>query len=136
MCRIRSESKSGSYAGRIAPPGIPKTFSAPAHSSDLIRLCAPVTGIPVTRSLMMSKIAVFGAGSWGTAFSIVLADAGNDVAIWGRREQVCEAISSGHENPDYLPGIPLPVSVNASHDPGTVLAGAEVVVLAVPAQSL
>jgi glycerol-3-phosphate dehydrogenase (NAD(P)+) len=84
----------------------------------------------------MSKVAVFGAGSWGTAFSIVLADAGNDVAVWGRRESVCEAISSGHENPDYLPGIPLPVSVSASHDPGTVLAGAEVAVLAVPSQTL
>jgi glycerol-3-phosphate dehydrogenase (NAD(P)+) len=84
----------------------------------------------------MTKVAVFGAGSWGTAFSIVLADAGNDVALWGRREDVCEAISSGHENPDYLPGIPLPVSVTASHDPGTVLAGAEVVVLAVPSQTL
>ena len=84
----------------------------------------------------MSKVAVFGAGSWGTAFSIVLADAGNDVAMWGRREDVCAAISSGHENPDYLPGIPLPASVSASHDPGTVLAGAEAVVLAVPSQTL
>jgi glycerol-3-phosphate dehydrogenase (NAD(P)+) len=84
----------------------------------------------------MTKVAVFGAGSWGTAFSIVLADAGNDVAMWGRRPDVCEAISSGHENPDYLPGIPLPVSVTASHDPDTVLAGAEVAVLAVPSQTL
>ena len=49
-----SESKSGSYAGRIAPPGMPKTFSAPAHSSDLIRLCAPVTGVPVPCSLMIA----------------------------------------------------------------------------------
>lgn len=84
----------------------------------------------------MTKVAVFGAGSWGTAFSIVLADAGNDVAIWGRRQEVCDAISTGHENPDYLPGVPLPVSVTASHDPGTVLAGAEVAVLAVPSQTL
>ena len=37
----------------------------------------------------MSKVAVFGAGSWGTAFSLVLADAGNDVTIWGRRAEVC-----------------------------------------------
>jgi glycerol-3-phosphate dehydrogenase (NAD(P)+) len=84
----------------------------------------------------MSKVAVFGAGSWGTAFSIVLADAGNDVAMWGRREDVCETISNGHENPEYMPGVPLPVSVSASHDPATVLAGAEVAVLAVPSQTL
>ena len=41
----------------------------------------------------MSKVAVFGAGSWGTAFSLVLADAGNDVTIWGRRAEVCDAIN-------------------------------------------
>ncbi len=46
MCRIR-ESNSGSYAGRMAPPGMPKMFSAPAFSSDLIRLWAPVTCVPV-----------------------------------------------------------------------------------------
>ena len=84
----------------------------------------------------MSKVAVFGAGSWGTAFSIVLADAGNDVAMWGRREDVCETISKNHENPEYMPGIPLPVSVTASHDAETVLTGAEVAVLAVPSQTL
>jgi glycerol-3-phosphate dehydrogenase (NAD(P)+) len=84
----------------------------------------------------MTKVAVFGAGSWGTAFSVVLADAGNDVAIWARRDDVCKAISTGHENPDYLPGIPLPVTVTASHDPEAVLAGAEVAVLAVPSQTL
>ena len=52
----------------------------------------------------MSKVAVFGAGSWGTAFSLVLADAGNDVTIWGRRPEVCEAINERHENTEYFPG--------------------------------
>lgn len=84
----------------------------------------------------MTKVAVFGAGSWGTAFSIVLADAGNDVHIWGRREDVCEAINSKHENTEYLPGIELPETVSASHEPAEVLDGAEAVVLAVPSQSL
>src|SRR3954469_22231198 len=56
MCRIRSESNSGSYAGRIAPPGMPKTFSAPAHSSDRIRLCAPVTEAPAACSLMLASL--------------------------------------------------------------------------------
>ena len=41
----------------------------------------------------MGKVAIFGAGSWGTAFSIVLADAGNDVTIWGRRDDVCATIT-------------------------------------------
>jgi glycerol-3-phosphate dehydrogenase (NAD(P)+) len=84
----------------------------------------------------MSRVAVFGAGSWGTAFSIVLADAGNEVAMWGRREDVCTTISKEHENPDYLPGVPLPTSIVASHDPEEVLDGVEAAVLAVPSQTL
>src|SRR5690242_17459552 len=47
MWRSLTESKSGSYAGRIAPPGMPKTFSTPAHSSERMRLCAPVIGSAV-----------------------------------------------------------------------------------------
>ncbi|WP_166140304.1 NAD(P)H-dependent glycerol-3-phosphate dehydrogenase [Nocardioides ochotonae] len=82
------------------------------------------------------KVAVLGAGSWGTAFSLVLADAGNEVTMWGRREEVCEAINEQHENPDYLPGVQLPPTVSATHDPEKAMAGADVVVLAVPSQSL
>ncbi len=84
----------------------------------------------------MTRIAVFGAGSWGTAFSLVLADAGNAVTLWGRREELCDAITSTHENPDYLPGVELPFSLRASHDPELVLAGADIVILALPAQTL
>ncbi len=84
----------------------------------------------------MSKIAVFGAGSWGTAFSMVMADAGNDITIWGRREEVCATINERRENTDYLPGIELPPSISATHDPEQALAGADVVVLATPSQSL
>jgi glycerol-3-phosphate dehydrogenase (NAD(P)+) len=83
-----------------------------------------------------NKVAILGAGSWGTAFSIVLADGGNDVTIWGRREEVCASINEQHENVDYLPDIQLPPTVSATHDPEQALAGADVVVLAVPSQSL
>jgi glycerol-3-phosphate dehydrogenase (NAD(P)+) len=84
----------------------------------------------------MSKVAVFGAGSWGTAFSVVLADAGNDITMWGRREELCATINEKRENTDYLPGIDLPPTVDATHDPERALAGAEFVVLAVPSQTL
>lgn len=84
----------------------------------------------------MTKVAVFGAGSWGTAFSIVLADAGNDVTIWGRREDVCANINESRENTEYLPGIELPATISATHDPERALTGAEFVVLAVPSQTL
>jgi glycerol-3-phosphate dehydrogenase (NAD(P)+) len=84
----------------------------------------------------MSKIAVFGAGSWGTAFSIVVADGGNDVTMWARREEVAETINEKRENSDYLPGVELPPAIQATHDVEKALHGADVVVLATPSQTL
>ncbi|MCO7240450.1 NAD(P)H-dependent glycerol-3-phosphate dehydrogenase [Aeromicrobium sp. CnD17-E] len=84
----------------------------------------------------MARTAVMGAGSWGTAFALVLADAGNDVRLWGRRAELCDGINATHENADYLPGIALPETIRATHDPREALDGAEVVVLAVPSQQL
>jgi glycerol-3-phosphate dehydrogenase (NAD(P)+) len=83
----------------------------------------------------MSKVAVFGAGSWGTAFSVVLADAGNDVTLWARREELCATINEKRENTDYLPGVELPDSVSATHDPELTVEGADVVIFAVPSQT-
>ena len=84
----------------------------------------------------MTKIAVFSAGSWGTAFSVVLGDAGNDVTLWARREEVVEAINGKRENTGYLPGIELPPSVTATTDAEQAAADADIVVLTVPSQSL
>ena len=82
------------------------------------------------------KVAVLGAGSWGTAFSMVLADAGNDVTIWGRRAEVCEAITTTHRNPGYLPeSVELPASISATPDVAEALDGAELVVFSVPSQT-
>jgi glycerol-3-phosphate dehydrogenase (NAD(P)+) len=83
----------------------------------------------------MTRICVLGAGSWGTAFSLVLADAGNDVILWARREEVCDTINQRRENTDYLPGVELPARVTATHDTERALADAEVVVFAVPSQT-
>jgi glycerol-3-phosphate dehydrogenase (NAD(P)+) len=84
----------------------------------------------------MARVTVMGAGSWGTAFALVLADAGNEVMMWGRRQELCDAISSEHENSDYLPGIALPPVIRATSDPAEALDGSDVVVLAVPSQQL
>ena len=84
----------------------------------------------------MTRVAVLGTGSWGTAFSMVLADAGGDVVLWGRRSEIVAAVNADHENPGYLPGIALPETVSATTDPGEALDRAEVVVLAVPSQTL
>ncbi len=82
------------------------------------------------------KIAVMGAGSWGTTYAKVLADAGNEIWLWARREDITEEINTTHRNADYLPGIKLPANLRASSDVAEVLAGAEQVFLAVPAQTL
>lgn len=87
-------------------------------------------------------VAVLGAGSWGTTFAKILADAAiatgapRAIRLWGRRAGVVEEINSCHRNSEYLKDIVLPESITASTDVRGVLAGAELVVLAVPAQSL
>ncbi|WP_129668728.1 NAD(P)H-dependent glycerol-3-phosphate dehydrogenase [Phytoactinopolyspora endophytica] len=82
------------------------------------------------------RAAVFGAGSWGTTFALVLADAGADVVLWGRRPELCDTINRTHVNSEYLDGIELPATIRATHDPQAAAEGADVVVLAVPSQSL
>ncbi|MGH3248977.1 MAG: NAD(P)H-dependent glycerol-3-phosphate dehydrogenase [Trebonia sp.] len=82
------------------------------------------------------KAAVLGAGSWGTTFAQVLCDAGTPVTLWARRADVAAAITEVHENPRSLPGISLPPTLTATTDVATALDGADLVVLAVPAQTL
>ena len=84
----------------------------------------------------MTRAAVLGAGSWGTTFAKVLADAGCDVTLYARRPELAKAITEDGENRDYLPGIRLPHAVRATADPAEALIDASIVVLAVPSQSL
>jgi glycerol-3-phosphate dehydrogenase (NAD(P)+) len=83
----------------------------------------------------MTTAAVYGTGSWGTAFAAVLADAGTDVVMWGRRAEVVEQINGG-VNRDYLPELRLPRTIRATTDPAEAGEGADIVVLAVPSQTL
>ncbi|MEU6350164.1 NAD(P)H-dependent glycerol-3-phosphate dehydrogenase [Streptomyces sp. NPDC047072] len=76
------------------------------------------------------------AGSWGTAFAAVLADAGNNVVVHGRRAEIVEAINTRRENPAYLPGIALPRGLKATGDVALAVKGAECVVVPIPAQAL
>ncbi len=88
------------------------------------------------------SVAVLGAGSWGTTFAKILADAATasgvqrNIRLWGRRSEVVEQINTRHRNAQYLKDIALPHSITASTDVADVLSGADLVVLAVPAQSL
>ncbi len=76
-----------------------------------------------------------GAGSWGTAFAKVLNDAGTEVTMWARRPEVARTLATEHRNPDYLPDVRL-YGVQATDDYRAALDGAQLVVLAVPSQSL
>ncbi|WP_327069065.1 NAD(P)-dependent glycerol-3-phosphate dehydrogenase [Kitasatospora sp. NBC_01250] len=84
----------------------------------------------------MTRCAVFGTGSWGTPFAMILADAGCEVALWGRRKELVDTIAATRTNPEYLPGIVLPEAVVPTTDAAAALAGADFAVLAVPSQTL
>lgn len=84
----------------------------------------------------MTTAAVFGTGSWGTAFAKVLVDAGNDVTLWARRAELAERVNTYHDNPRYLPGITLPAGLRATDDPKEAADGADLVAFAIPAQTL
>ncbi|PYC79113.1 glycerol-3-phosphate dehydrogenase [Streptomyces tateyamensis] len=84
----------------------------------------------------MTRCAVFGTGSWGTPFAMILADAGCEVALWGRRQELVDTIAATRTNPEYLPGIVLPDRITPTTDAARALAGADFAVLAVPSQTL
>jgi len=82
------------------------------------------------------RVAVLGAGSWGTTFAKILVDGGSDVALWARRAELAREITQSKRNSDYLPGINLPRGLWASARLPEVLEGAHQVYLSVPAQQL
>ncbi|WP_199528268.1 NAD(P)H-dependent glycerol-3-phosphate dehydrogenase [Kitasatospora sp. SolWspMP-SS2h] len=77
-----------------------------------------------------------GTGSWGTVFAMILADAGCEVTLWGRRQELVDAIDRDHVNRDYLPELTLPAGIRATTDAAAALAGADFAVLSVPSQTL
>ncbi|MGD6978024.1 MULTISPECIES: NAD(P)H-dependent glycerol-3-phosphate dehydrogenase [Citricoccus] len=101
------------------------------------------TAGPAPENPRSERIAVVGAGSWGTTFAKVLADsaaergvADPEIVLWARRPDVAAGINAGHRNPDYLPDIDLPEALTATTDLAAAVAGAGMVVLAIPAQEV
>jgi glycerol-3-phosphate dehydrogenase (NAD(P)+) len=78
------------------------------------------------------RAAVIGGGSWGTALASVLGNNGHDVTVWAHDADVAQALAVRHENPRYMPGLPLPTPVTGTHDLAQALAGAELVVAVNP----
>lgn len=85
---------------------------------------------------MPSKIAVVGAGSWGTALAVLLARKGFRVVLWARREELANNLRQYKENSAYLPGVILPDSILIETDLTETVDGAEVVVLSVPSHAV
>ncbi|MEC9343974.1 MAG: NAD(P)H-dependent glycerol-3-phosphate dehydrogenase [Pseudomonadota bacterium] len=84
----------------------------------------------------MQKAAVLGGGAWGTALAGVALRAGNTVSLWAREAQTVEEINRQHRNSRYLPGIDLGEGISATGDIRQALDGADIVLLAVPAQEV
>ena len=81
------------------------------------------------------KIAVLGAGSWGTALAALMVRHGHAVVLWGRDEEAAMVIDRGHENVRYLPGILLPEGLRATTDLAVALEDADLVLVVVPSHA-
>jgi glycerol-3-phosphate dehydrogenase (NAD(P)+) len=80
----------------------------------------------------MTRIAVIGAGNWGTALAVTLATTGHGVALWAHEPEVVESIRARHENALFMPGVKLPESIAATNDLGEAVEQAEIVLTAMP----
>jgi len=80
------------------------------------------------------RAAVLGSGAWGTTFAAVMADAGGEVTLWARSEDVVADVRENRRNDAYLPGIELPAGVTATADAAEAVRGARIVAVAVPSQ--
>ncbi|WP_217282362.1 NAD(P)H-dependent glycerol-3-phosphate dehydrogenase [Bacillus sp. CRN 9] len=84
----------------------------------------------------IEKVAVIGAGSWGTALAMVLADNGHEVRIWGHKEEQITEINTLHTNEKYLPSVPLPHNITGFSSLDEVLSEIETIILAVPTKAI
>ena len=82
------------------------------------------------------KIAIIGAGSWGTALAMVLADNGHEVRLWGHKPEQINEINTLHTNKKYLPNITLQNSIIGYSSLEEALDGIEIMVLAVPTKAI
>ena len=83
----------------------------------------------------MKRVAVIGAGSWGTALGIIAAQRGHEVRLWSRNAEVVESINSQHVNAVYLPDAHIPERVRATGEIEDALDLAEFVILAAPSHA-
>lgn len=80
------------------------------------------------------RIAVLGAGSWGTALAILLANNQHELTLWSHKQEYTDVIRTRRENPSFLPGIKIPDSIIATSDLDEAVHGCAMIVTAVPSQ--
>ncbi|MBA4495616.1 NAD(P)H-dependent glycerol-3-phosphate dehydrogenase [Paenactinomyces guangxiensis] len=85
---------------------------------------------------MDQRVAVLGAGSWGTVLATVLAENGCDVTLWARRTEVADEINHSHTNHKYLPGVMLPEAITASTSISDTVTGKDMILFVVPSHSM
>ena len=85
---------------------------------------------------MADSIALFGAGSWGTALAVHLAQEGRDITLWARRPDAVAHMQQTRHNPRYLPNAELPASVSVTSDMGAAASAATLWAVAVPSHNL
>lgn len=85
---------------------------------------------------MTTRLAIIGAGAWGTALATVAHRAGSAVTLWARDPEIAVAINTRHENPDYLPGVALDPAIIATAGIAAAIETVDALLLAVPAQFL
>ena len=100
----------GSVTRRTGLVDMPSAYGALTEwtmpGDEVKTMQLPIVGVP--------RVAVIGAGSWGTTFAKILADGGSHVAMWARRPELAREIKQSRRNTDYLPGINLPRAISAS----------------------
>lgn len=84
----------------------------------------------------MARVGVIGGGAFGTALACVIRRGGHEVVIWARESEVVAAINESSVNPLFLPGVQLPPAVAATNDLGAAAKGADLLLLAPPAQHM
>jgi len=82
------------------------------------------------------KSTVLGTGAWGTTLAQIIVDAGHDVVMWGRNADVVAEIKEKHTNETFLSGISLDPRITATTDIAAALAFSDLIILAIPAQTL
>jgi glycerol-3-phosphate dehydrogenase (NAD(P)+) len=85
---------------------------------------------------IFNQVGVIGAGSWGTALAVLLAESGRSVGLWSHSEAVVETIQNKGENTTYLPGIPIPKGVRVTKNLNDAVLGAGLVLIVTPSRAL